>query len=118
MLFEGSVRSGEILFIDGDPCEVRSLGLRAAVLWRYRDSGELVIPNHDLFTTTTTTYTGSDRLRRSQVEVSAAYRHNPDTVIQLLEAVASSTAPVLLLLSYTTPRDVAVAACPLPFPNL
>ncbi len=107
LLFEGSVRPGEILFIDGDPCEVRSLGLRAAVLWRDRDNAELVIPNQDFFTTTTTTYTGTDRMRRSQVEVSAAYRHDPDTVIQLLEAVARSSPRVLpqpppkaLLLSY------------------
>ena len=96
LLFEGSVRPGEILFIDGDPCEVRSLGLRAAVLWRDRDNAELVIPNQDFFTKTTTTYTGSDRMRRSQVEVSAAYRHDPDTVIQMLEAVARSSPRVLL----------------------
>jgi small-conductance mechanosensitive channel len=55
----------------------------------------------------TTTYTGSDRLRRSQVEVSAAYRHDPETVLRLLEEVALATPRVLsqpppkaLLLSY------------------
>ncbi|MCP9799330.1 mechanosensitive ion channel family protein [Synechococcus sp. RedBA-s] len=107
LLFEGSVRPGEILFIDGDPCEVRSLGLRAAVLWRDRDNAELVVPNQDFFTTTTTTYTGSDRMRRSQVDVSAAYRHDPETVIGLLEQVALASprvlpqpAPKALLLSY------------------
>ncbi len=107
LLFEGSVRPGEILFIDGDPCEVRRLGMRAAVLWRDRDNAELVIPNQDFFTTTTTTYTGTDRLRRSQMEVSAAYRHDPDTVIHLLESVAGSCsrvlnepAPKALLLNY------------------
>lgn len=107
LLFEGSVGPGEILFIDGDPCEVRSLGLRAAVLWRDRDNAELVVPNQDFFTTTTTTYTGSDRMRRSQVDVSAAYRHDPETVIRLLEQVALASARVLpqpppkaLLLSY------------------
>jgi potassium-dependent mechanosensitive channel len=107
LLFEGSVGPGEILFIDGDPCEVRSLGLRAAVLWRDRDNAELVVPNQDFFTKTTTTYTGSDRLRRSQVDVSAAYRHDPETVILLLERVALASprvlpqpAPKALLLSY------------------
>lgn len=107
LLFEGSVRPGEILFIDGDPCVVRSLGMRAAVLWRDRDNAELVIPNQEFFTTVTTTYTGSDRLRRSQVEVSAAYRHDPETVVCLLEEVALATPRVLsqpppkaLLLSY------------------
>ncbi|MCP9828243.1 mechanosensitive ion channel [Synechococcus sp. L2F] len=107
LLFEGSVRPGEILFIDGDPCEVRSLGLRAAVLWRDRDNAELVIPNQDFFTTTTVTYTGTDRLRRSQLDVSAAYRHDPAQVIPLLEEVArqsprvlSQPPPKALLLSY------------------
>jgi small-conductance mechanosensitive channel len=107
LLFEGSVRPGEILFIDGDACEVRSLGLRAAVVWRDRDNAELVIPNQDFFTTTTTTYTGTDRMRRSEVEVSAGYQHDPEMVIRVLEEVALSAARVLpqpapkaLLLSY------------------
>jgi len=107
LLFEGSVRPGEVLFIDGDPCEVRSLGLRAAVLWRDRDNAELVIPNQTFFTATTTTYTGSDRLRRSQVTVGASYRHDPKQVMALLEATALATprvlaepAPKALLLSY------------------
>jgi small-conductance mechanosensitive channel len=107
LLFEGSVRPGEVLFIDGDPCEVRSLGLRAAVLWRDRDNAELVIPNQTFFTMTTTTYTGTDRMRRSQVLVGAAYRHNPDAVVALLEQTALATPRVLhhpapkgLVLSY------------------
>ena len=94
LLFEGSVRPGSVLFIDGDPCEVRSLGLRAAVLWRNRDNAELVIPNQTFFTATTTTYTGSDSLRRSAVEIGAAYRHDPVVVIALLEEVARATAGV------------------------
>jgi small-conductance mechanosensitive channel len=95
LLVEGSVRPGEVLIIDSDPCEVRSLGLRAAVLWRQRDNAELVIPNQTFFTTTTTTYTGSDTLRRSQVLVSAAYRHDPAEVQDLLVRIASSCAGVL-----------------------
>ena len=101
LLFEGSVRPGDVLFIDGDPCEVRSLGLRAAVLWRDRDNAELVIPNQTFFTTPTTTYTGSDRLRRSQVVVGAAYRHDPAEVIALLEATAAAVPGVL---NSPTPR--------------
>ncbi len=107
LLFEGSVRPGDILFIDGDPCEVRSLGLRAAVLWRNRDNAELVIPNQNFFTDTTTTYTGTDGLRRSEVQVGAAYRHDPVKVIALLEETAranprvlSFPEPIVLLLNY------------------
>jgi potassium efflux system protein len=101
LLFEGSVRPGEVLVIDGDPCEVRSLGLRAAVLWRNRDNAELVIPNQTFFTTTTTTYTGSDSLRRTQVLVGAAYRHDPGEVLTLLEATARGIDRVL---AYPPPK--------------
>ena len=95
LLVEGSVRPGEVLMIDGDPCEVRRLGPRATLLWRDRDNAELLVPNQTFFTATTTTYTGSDRMRRSQVSVGAAYEHDPATVIALLEATACSVPGVL-----------------------
>ncbi|QEY31018.1 mechanosensitive ion channel [Synechococcus sp. RSCCF101] len=107
LLFEGSVRPGDILFIDGDPCSVISLGLRAAVLWRQRDNAELVIPNQEFFTTRTTTYSGSDNLRRGEVLVSAHYRHDPEHVMGcLLEAARGSQlvlpdpAPSVFLVRY------------------
>ena len=107
LLFEGSVRPGEVLMIDGDPCEVRRLGLRATVLWRDRDNAELLIPNQSFFTQDATTYTGSDRLRRSQVTIAAALQHDPATVIELLEQTAAAVPGVLatpppkaLLISY------------------
>jgi potassium efflux system protein len=107
LLFEGSVRPGEVLMLDGDPCEVRRLGLRATLLWRDRDNAELLIPNQTFFTEAATTYTASDRMRRSQVSVGVAYHHDPAAVITLLEATAKEVARVLpepapkaLLLSY------------------
>ena len=107
LLFEGSVRPGEVLMLDGDPCEVRRLGLRATLLWRDRDNAELLIPNQTFFTTAATTYTASDRMRRSQVNVGAAYHHDPAAVIALLEATAlevprvlPTPAPKALLLTY------------------
>jgi len=107
LLFEGSVRPGEVLMLDGDPCEVRKLGLRATLLWRDRDNAELLIPNQTFFTEMATTYTASDRMRRSQVSVGAAYHHDPESVIALLEATARQVnrvlpnpAPKALLLSY------------------
>ena len=93
--------------IDGDPCEVRKLGLRATLLWRDRDNAELLIPNQTFFTEAATTYTASDCMRRSQVNVGAAYHHDPIAVIALLEATALQVPRVLrqpapkgLLLSY------------------
>jgi small-conductance mechanosensitive channel len=106
LLFEGSVRPGDILFLDGDPCEVRSLGLRAARLWRQRDNAELLVPNQEFFTTTTTTYTGTDHMRRGEVAVSAAYRHDPDVILPLLLEAAAS---VSLILPSPAPRSFLVA---------
>ena len=95
LLFEGAVRPGDVLFLDGDPCEVRSLGLRASRLWRQRDNAELLVPNQEFFTRTTITYTGSDHLRRGEVKVSAAYRHDPRLVIPLLLQAAGQVPLVL-----------------------
>lgn len=107
LLFEGSVRPGEVLIIDGEHCEVRKLGLRATLLWRDRDNAELLIPNQTFFTEAATSYTASDRMRRCQVDVGAAYHHDPTVVMALLEATAltvpnvlSEPAPKGLLLSY------------------
>jgi small-conductance mechanosensitive channel len=95
LLFEGSVRPGDVLVVDGDVCEVRKLGLRATTLWRDTDNAELVVPNQNFFTATATTYTGSDERRRSQVLVGTDYRHDPEEVISLLEGVARAHPRVL-----------------------
>jgi small-conductance mechanosensitive channel len=95
LLFEGSVRPGEVLMLDGDPCEVRRLGLRATLLWRDRDNAELLVPNQTFVTEAATTFTASDRMRRSQVNVGAAYHHDPSEVIALLETTALSVSRVL-----------------------
>jgi potassium efflux system protein len=95
LLLEGSVRPGEVLYVDNDPCEVRKLGLRAALLWRERDNAELLIPNQTFLTMTTTTFTGSDGMRRCQVEVAVAYDHSPISVMPLLIQAAEDVAEVL-----------------------
>ena len=95
LLFEGSVRPGEILMVDGDPCEVRKLGLRATLLWRDRDNAELLIPNQMFFTAQATSYTATDRMRRSEIRLGAAYRHDPQVVLKLLEQTALEVPRVL-----------------------
>ena len=107
LLLEGSVRPGEVLYIENDPCEVRKLGLRAALLWRERDNAELLIPNQTFLSMTTTTFTGRDGMRRCQVEVAVAYDHSPISVMPLLiqaaedvTEVLAEPAPVPLILDY------------------
>ena len=96
LLFEGSVRPGEVLIIDGEACEVRRLGLRAAVLWRSSDNAELLIPNQTFFTSTTATFTGSDRMRRGILAATLTNSLAPSEVVSRLEQVATAQAGVLI----------------------
>ena len=89
LLFEGSVRPGEILMIDGDPCTVRKLGLRATQLRRGRDGAELLIPNQNFFTQEAASYTATETSRRDSVVVGAAYQHDPDRIIDMLLEIAA-----------------------------
>ena len=95
LLFEGSVRPGEVLIIDGEACEVRRLGLRAAVLWRRSDNADLLIPNQTFFTSTTATFTGSDRMRRGVLTATVTNILPPAEVLSRLEVVASGLKGVL-----------------------
>ena len=94
LLFEGSVRPGEILMIDGDPCTVRKLGLRATQLRRGRDGAELLIPNQNFFTQEAASYTATETSRRDSVVVGTAYRHDPDKIIDLLLEIAADHSKV------------------------
>ncbi|MFN6338430.1 MAG: mechanosensitive ion channel family protein [Cyanobacteriota bacterium] len=95
LLVEGSVRPGDVLIVDGEACQVRGLGPRAATLWRDRDNAELLIPNQTFFTNATVTYTHTDSLRRCQVAIGAAFHHPPAEVIALLERTAAAVEGVL-----------------------
>ena len=95
LLFEGSVRPGEILMINGDPCTVRKLGLRATQLRRGRDGAELLIPNQNFFTQEAESYTAEETSRRDVVMVGAAYHHEPSQVIAVLVEVARQHEKVL-----------------------
>jgi potassium efflux system protein len=95
LLFEGSVRPGEVLMVDGEACEVRRLGLRAATLWRGSDNAELVVPNQTFFTHTTTTYTRSDRMRRCRFEIQASSSWAPQRILELLQGIAAAHPAVI-----------------------
>ena len=54
--------------INGDPCTVRKLGLRATQLRRGRDGAELLIPNQNFFTQEAESYTAEETSRRDAVD--------------------------------------------------
>ena len=95
LLFEGSIRPGEILMIKGEPCRVNKLLLRATLLSRERDDAELLIPNQTFFTQDAESFTAGENFRRDEVVVGAAYHHEPQQVIKLLEQIACQHQTVL-----------------------
>lgn len=95
LLFEGSIRPGEILMIKGEPCRVNKLGLRATFLSRQRDDAELIIPNQTFFTQDAESFTTGENYRRDEVVVGAAYHHEPKQVMTLLEQIACQHPRVL-----------------------
>lgn len=111
LLIEGSVRPGEVLMQGGEVCEVRRLGPRATTLWRSSDNAELVVPNQDFFTTATTTYTRSDRMRRCSLSLAVPHGWPPEQILELLASIAlehpvvlSEPAPVARLQAFGAER--------------
>jgi len=96
LLFDGSVRPGEVLMHEGEACEVRRLGLRAATLWRGSDNAELVVPNQTFFVTATTTYTGTDRMRRCSLPIGVGRSQSPEAILALLPTIAANHPAVLV----------------------
>ena len=105
LLFEGSIRPGEILMIKGEPCRVNKLGLRATLLSRERDDAELLIPNQTFFTQDAESFTAGENFRRDEVVVGAAYHHEPQQVMTLLEQVACQHPRVL---QHPAPKAFAI----------
>ena len=95
LLIEGSVRPGEVLMHEGEACEVRRLGPRATTLWRSADNAEVVVPNQSFFTTATTTYTRSDRMRRCSLELRVERTRTPQQIMELLQTIAADHPAVL-----------------------
>jgi small-conductance mechanosensitive channel len=95
LLIEGSVRPGEVLMHEGEVCEVRRLGPRATTLWRGSDNAELVVPNQTFFVTATTTYTGTDRMRRCSLPLGVGRSQSPEVILALLPTIAATHPAVL-----------------------
>ena len=95
LALEGKVKPGEILMIDNEPCRVKQVGLRATFLRRHRDDAELLIPNKTLFQTQAESFTAGENDRRETIVVGAAYHHDPQRIIDLLEDIAQSHKRVL-----------------------
>jgi small-conductance mechanosensitive channel len=95
LLFEGVLRPGDLISIDGNTAEIKKLGIRATTVTIIKDNSEKIIPNQKFFTDILTTFTGSDRIIRNSITIGASYDANPQKVIDLLLALADDHIHIL-----------------------
>ncbi len=95
LLFEGALKPGDIVIIDGKWSKVRKLGMRATTVQVFEDNSEEIIPNQTFFTQNISTLTGSDRFVVGSLIVGASYQCNPAQVVKILLQVAHQHPQVL-----------------------
>ncbi|NJO03690.1 MAG: mechanosensitive ion channel [Bacteroidia bacterium] len=87
LLFEGSVKVGDIVKVDDWAGRVTSIGVRYSVL-QTRDDVVVIVPNSKLIVDKVTNYSGNTSITRFAVRVGVAYGSNVELVREkLLEAV-------------------------------
>ena len=79
LLFEQSLRPGDVIEINGEIGTVEQLNIRATVV-RTRNNVEIVVPNENFVTTQVMTYTKSTRETRILLPIGVSYKEDPKEV--------------------------------------
>jgi len=87
LLFERSIKPGDIVEVEGRIVRIRELGIRATIA-RGLNEEDLIIPNSLLVQNTVTNYTLRDALYRIDADVGVVYGSDMKRVREVLEAVA------------------------------
>lgn len=87
LLFERSIKVGDVVQVNGTWGTIRNLGLRSTVVQTF-DRSEMIVPNSDLVSSTVTNWTLSDRQIRVIIPVGVAYGSDVELVTSLLYQVA------------------------------
>jgi small-conductance mechanosensitive channel len=94
LLFEGPVRVGDTIEIEGTWSEIKKIGLRATTVETF-EQADLIIPNADLVSNQVINWTLSNRRVRLTVPVGVAYGSNVDRVVETLMACAGANSLVV-----------------------
>ena len=105
LLFEGALKPGDIINVEGKMSRVTKLAIRATTVRIIQDNSEEIIPNQTFFMQNVSTWTGSDRLIRRSLIVGASYKCSPAKVIEILLQVAHQHPQVL---QYPIPLAFAI----------
>jgi small-conductance mechanosensitive channel len=106
LMFERSIKPGDVLEVDGQVVRVKRIGIRATIA-RTRNEEEIIIPNSTLIQGTVKSYTLSDSLCLIGAQVGVAYGSDMALVRRTLEESArrldwqaSGTEPRVLLAGF------------------
>lgn len=94
ILFERSLRPGDIVEVDGQMGTVQRLSVRSTTV-RTLDNEEIVLPNSAFFTDSFKSFTGTDERVRFNIVVLANCLNDPERVRAILEATAAAHPEVL-----------------------
>lgn len=94
LLFEQSLRPGDVVEVGGILGTVEKLNVRATTVRTYNNV-EMIIPNETFFTSTVTTYTHTSRITRVLLTIGASYNSDPQEVMNILKNAAERHGLVL-----------------------
>jgi len=87
LLFEQSIRPGDVMEINDERVTVDKLGIRSTLV-HTQDNVEIVVPNEDILTSSVKTFTKTNNLIRWMIPVGVSYDSDPDEIKEALLAVA------------------------------
>ena len=94
LAFERPIQTGDTIEVGTLMGDVKNIGVRASTIQTF-DGSEVIVPNSNLITHEVTNWTLSDRKRRRDIEISAAYGTNPRKVLEIIRNVASDHPSVI-----------------------
>lgn len=94
LLFERSIKVGDIIVVNGTWGTVKHLGLRATIIQTFANA-EMIVPNSDLVSSTVNNWTMTNRQTRFTVKVGVAYGTDTKLVKDVLLKIASNHSNVL-----------------------
>ena len=94
LLFDRSLRPGDVVSLDGEIGVVKKLSVRSTTL-RTLDNIEFIVPNQTFLTSTVTSYSNDERQVRLLLPVGTSYDSNAKKVQQVLLQIADEHQLVL-----------------------
>jgi len=94
LTFERPIQTGDTIEVGTLMGDVKSIGVRASTIQTF-DGSEVIVPNSNLITHEVINWTLSDRKRRRDIEISAAYGTNPRKVLEIIKKVAADHPSVM-----------------------